>query len=60
MQQINFMVPAVGTLLGVALLDEPLEAKALAALALITIAVFLVTSARRHAPTVSPTLTEPS
>ena len=60
MQQVNFVVPAVGTLFGVALLNEPLDTKTLVALALITVAVYLVTSARRHSPTVSPTLTEPS
>lgn len=60
MQQVNFVVPAVGTLFGVALLNEPLDIKTLVALALITVAVYLVTSARRHSPTVSPTLTEPS
>jgi len=50
MQQINFVVPALGTLFGVALLEEPLQANALASLALITIAVYLVTSARRPSP----------
>ena len=50
MQQINFVVPALGTLFGVALLGEPLQANALASLALITIAVYLVTSARRPSP----------
>ncbi|WP_193170817.1 DMT family transporter [Nisaea nitritireducens] len=60
MQQINFMVPAVGTLFGVALLGEPLEAKSLVALSLITVAVYLVTSARRHIPTVTPNIQETS
>ncbi|MEP0502529.1 DMT family transporter [Nisaea sp.] len=60
MQQINFMVPAVGTLFGVALLGERLEAKTLVALSLITIAVYLVTSARRHIPAASPNIGETS
>lgn len=47
MQQINFLVPALGTFFGVALLGEPLEAKALVALALISVAVYLVSTARR-------------
>lgn len=48
MQQINFLVPALGTFFGVALLGEPLEGKSLVALALISVAVYLVSTARRR------------
>ncbi|UUX50112.1 DMT family transporter [Nisaea acidiphila] len=48
MQQINFLVPALGTFFGVALLGEPLKASSVIALGLISVAVYLVSTANRR------------